>query len=339
MTSDDNVQTHKCDWHNCEENHLAAVDYADQVGDVKQSGGDNKDVCEDNHYTPWGIGAYGMKAKDQRKYGFNRPQWSYPGDEDYFLEAKKKNIVDKIQKNRFKQSDLPAEIVAIINDPTVGGEELIAIGDHQVKPQVARFLGTRNCVPYRDKYADWSEAKRRREGVPRIMTEYSYPCEAHHLLSKQFFGGQLGGDYTDLNENAKLVGYNVDGLENAIMLPRFVVDVVCHGLPQHEGNHNATDYNQSVGKILKTAQKWSLKRCQSNIQGGEPTSQRRLVARLHRASRVVRQHIMEWHRGYELRPDNRGAREDAYKRIKLMLLFDDIERGYPNVPVGEVYLG
>lgn len=330
----DETKLFRCDWKNCKENHLAEVDYADKKN-VKHNSGDNKGPLEDAKQTPWGIKSYGMLSKDQRKYGFMRPQWSYPDDEDYYLAAKKSNIQKRINSNKFKQSDLPPSIVQIILDPNVKGSDLIALAEHSVDPKVAKTLSTRNCFPYREQFADWSEKKRRSEGYPPIQKTYNYPCEAHHLLSKQFFGGELGGKFSDLNHNAELIGWNVDAPENGIMLPRFVVDIVCHGLPQHEGNHNATDYNESVAEILKYVQKYSLKLCKANIEGKTPTSQKRLIARLNRASRRVRKHIMQWHKGFLLRPDNLEARDAAYRRINVLLLFDEVDKGYPLVPPEE----
>lgn len=329
---------HKCEWKNCNENHINAVNYSEKQN-VQHNGGSNKAPLENANNTPWGFGIYGMTAKDKRKFGYSRPQWSYPGDEDYYLSAKKKNIQQRINSNKFKKTDLPSSIVQIIEDPSVSGNELIALSDHPVQPKVAKTLSTRNCFPYRDRFADWSETKRKKEGFPPIQKPYDYPCEAHHLLSKQFFGGALGGNFSDLNNNAELVGWNVDAPENGIMLPRFVVDIVCHGLPQHEGNHDATDYNESVGEILKHVQKYSRKLCRSNVEGGSPTTQKHLLNRLNRASLQTRKKIIEWHKGFLLRPDNLEARENSYLRINTLVLFDNIKRNYyPKVPVNKMAL-
>lgn len=328
--SDSDQEPVECDWKICAKTHTATVDYpkaAKLAGDSKVLS--NNLAAEKK--TPWGMGRLAMIARDRKRF-LGRPQWSYPGDEDYFLSAKKSNIEKRIKEGKITASDLPPSILALMQDPTVKGGDLIALNEHPTPPKIAKHLNSKNCIPWRSTYSNPTLLP---DGTPRVMRPHDYPVEAHHLLSEQFFGGGAkAGDYPELNANAELVGYDVNCHENGINLPRFPVDVVCHGLPQHEGNHNATDYNRSVGKLLAAVQKWSLKQCKTCI-GGKPTSQMRLIQRLHRASGMTYEKITQWHKGFMLRTDNHQVREEAYRRIKTMLLFDQIQSGYPPVPVSE----
>ena len=105
--------------------------------------------------------------------------------------------------------------------------------------------------------------------------------------------------------------------------------IVSTGL-NHEGNHDKTDYNKKVAKVLRTIQNKCRKYCQDDKLGTmEP--QQKLLRILERKAAFVRRKIVEWKPGYELRPDNHERRKAAYNRIKIMLLFEGVRRGYDPV--------
>ncbi len=322
--SDDSVKPVDCKWTQCKSNHQQSIAYPDNG---VLDGANDANLTSTDRY-PWLIGEMGGLPRDRPRF-LGSPQWSFPAREHYLLDAKKKSITSRIASNKLSRTDLPAPILAIVDDPTVSGESLVSLGPLAGTDKVADVafeLNTRSCLPYEERFSDWGEK--------RIKKPPTYPCEAHHLLSKQFFGGEMGGGFEDLTANSKLIGYDVNCYTNGIFLPRFAVDIVCHGLPQHEGNHDATDYNKKIGNVLRTIQNKSRKFCQ-NDQLATMEPQKKLLTLLRTKALYVRRKVVEWKSGYELRPDNHERRKAAYDRIKLMLLFDGVDRGYPPVAASE----
>jgi HNH/ENDO VII superfamily nuclease len=322
--SDDSEETHGCDWTQCKSNHKQAFTYPN---DGVLDGANDTNLANTDQF-PWLIGTLAGLPRDRPRF-LGSPQWSFPQQEHYLLESKKKSITSRLAASTLNRADLPAEILAIVDNASISGETLVSLSPLAGTPKVADVafeLNTRSCLPYETQFADW--------GDKRIYRPPKYPCEAHHVLSKQFFGGEMGGGFEDLTANAKRIGYDVNCYTNGINLPRFAVDIVCHGLPQHEGNHDATDYNKKVSKVLRTIQNKSRKYCQRD-QLGTMEPQSKLLTDLERKAAFVRRKVMEWKPGYELRPDNHERRKAAYNRIKLMLLFDGVDRGYPPVPASE----
>jgi hypothetical protein len=323
-TSDASQETFDCKWTQCKKNHQQSITYPD---DGVLDGANDTNLTNTDQL-PWLIGVLGGLPRDRPRF-LGSPQWSFPAREHYLLDAKKKAITSRLAANKLNRADLPGEILAVVDNATISGEALVSLGPLAPTANVADVafeLNTRSCLPYEAQFSDW--------GDKRIYTPPRYPCEAHHLLSKQFFGGEMGGGFEDLTANAKRIGYDVNCYTNGIYLPRFAVDIVCHGLPQHEGNHDATDYNKKVAKVLRTVQNMCRKYCQ-NDQLGTMEPQRKLLRDLEKRAALVRQKVVEWKSGYELRPDNHQRRKAAYDRIKIMLLFDGIDRGYPPVAGSE----
>lgn len=111
--------------------------------------------------------------------------------------------------------------------------------------------------------------------------------QAHHLVSAK--GVQLAGMGNDL----KQLGYNINVLENLVLLPS-TLDAACHMRVQlHRGDHNDADdehplaYHERVKIELAKLEKFmdSCKGCSSQAQMDE--NRKRVQSKLDQKSKVI----------------------------------------------------
>lgn len=125
-----------------------------------------------------------------------------------------------------------------------------------------------------------------------------YVTQKHHIISVGLFK-----NFSNLSNNAELIGWNVNDKTNGICLPYFTGDIVRHDLQCHRGQHPAL-YNKNLSAMLRKLEKKCLKYCNNN--------QRELVSKLDMYSKRVEGHILNWTEGWFIRASAEKERALSY---------------------------
>lgn len=137
-----------------------------------------------------------------------------------------------------------------------------------------------------------------------LIEKGKYKTEKHHLISVHLFD-----NLNSLANNCQLVGYNVNDAENGICLPYFVPDIVRHDRQCHRGPHPPI-YDRNALKLLKNLQTKAEKYCTDN-------QQQKVIVKLNDISQRIRQHILAWDKGWELR--SKAHAERRWSHIKMSI--------------------
>lgn len=138
----------------------------------------------------------------------------------------------------------------------------------------------------------------------------AYHTQKHHLISIKLFK-----NVPKLKHDAKLIGYDVNGVSNGICLPTYEIDIVQHDLQAHRGSHPNNLYNSKLQPLLKKAEEACVKYCETDPQG-ELESQMRLLGKLERIARTTESRIRTW--TWLLRSDARAERARARARLEAL---------------------
>jgi hypothetical protein len=135
-----------------------------------------------------------------------------------------------------------------------------------------------------------------------------YHTQKHHLISVKLFD-----DVAKLSHNAKLIGYDVNGVPNGVCLPSYKLDIVRHDLQAHRGNHPNNTYYSKIQPLLRDIEKTSLEYCKPELEG-ECEFQKRLLGDLNSLSRKIEGRLKAWK--WLLRSDALVERVEAHERLK-----------------------
>jgi len=138
----------------------------------------------------------------------------------------------------------------------------------------------------------------------KLIKAGKYKTEKHHIISIHLFD-----NLSSLAHNCKLIGYNVNDFKNGICLPYFVPDIVRHDRQAHRSSHPPA-YDKNAMKLLENLQTRAEDFCSAELQ-------EKLVRAMNKTSDRIRDHIINWDKGWTLRAASEAERTFAYMRIGL----------------------
>jgi len=139
-------------------------------------------------------------------------------------------------------------------------------------------------------------------GKAATLPAPEYCTQKHHVVSIHLFA-----DHPKLAHNLRLLGYNANDTANGVCLPYFTIDIVRHNRQCHRGPH-PPGYDELVSLMLSSLQEESLIMCRD----GDTAE---LMDEIRAIENRVRESIMQWIDGYELRSKAKEERLASFRRI------------------------
>lgn len=220
-------------------------------------------------------------------------------------EEDKKKLVDckwnKCEKTHLKKIQYPGG--GTVKKNSSYSDDWVSAG---LEPWVCYKKKGKNSKPTLKEYRE--ETKAAKYAVTAAAMVYpEYHTQKHHLLAENFFK-----NFKTLKKNAKLVGWDINNVNNGMCLPSYVIDIVRHDLQCHRGNHPKVLYNDKVKAMLQLLEDRCVKYCQMDVKGDKRV-QLMLKDELDQFAERVRRQIKLWN--WLLRKDALKEREESKERF------------------------
>ncbi|MCS7466708.1 AHH domain-containing protein [Stieleria sp. ICT_E10.1] len=143
------------------------------------------------------------------------------------------------------------------------------------------------------------------------MTDPNYHTQKHHLISVNLFG-----KVSDLSHDAKLIGYDVNHINNGSCFPSYAYDIFRHDMQCHRGSHPNAVYNDHIMPILLNLEKKCITYCQRD-SNCDTSPQQGLIQNLNAISAVCFTKLLYWE--WFLRSKEKALRErkESFERQNL----------------------